>query len=80
MQLPGVADATEQPCPSSPVVSAPQELPDQATCHHSRTFLLAPAGPTQQSQIVCILQLRLPEPRGSNWKGNEGGRAGEERG
>ena len=56
MQLPGVTDATEQPCQSYPAVSTTQGLPSQAPCHHPPTFLLLPAGPAQQAQIVCILQ------------------------
>lgn len=65
MQLPSVTDATEQPCPSPPAVSAPQELTGQAPCHHPRTFLLAPAGPAQQAQIVCVLGLSCPSQEGA---------------
>ena len=55
MQLPGVPDATEQPGQSGPAVSVPWGLPGQAPCHYPPTFLLVPAGPAQQPQIVCIL-------------------------
>lgn len=73
MQLPGVADATEQPCQNIPMVSAPA-VSGQAMAT-TRTFLLGPAAPAQQQpHTVCILQRRLPEPKGRDWKGmREGG-------
>lgn len=80
MQLPGVADATEQPCPSSPVVSAPQELPNQATCHHSAHL---PPGPCRPNPPVpdCLYppaeaarakKEQLEGERGRESRGGEG--------